>query len=34
DSLKGWGNLWVSPADNAANVKGIWVDRLWLVMED
>jgi hypothetical protein len=31
--LRGWGSLWISPANNPNNVKGVWLDRMWLVRE-
>ena len=34
DSLTGWIHLWVGPGNNPDNVKAVWVDRVWLVVED
>jgi len=34
DSLRGWIHLWIGPANNPDNVKTVWVDRAWLVVED
>ncbi len=34
ENIRGWNVMWVSPASNPENAKGIWIDRMWLVCED
>ena len=31
ENLMGWKTLWLAPGNNPDNVKGIFVDRIWLV---
>jgi hypothetical protein len=34
ENLMGWKTLWLAPGNNPDNVKGIFVDRIWLVQEE
>ena len=34
ENLMGWKTLWMAPGNNPDNVKGIFVDRVWLVQEE